>query len=137
MPRLAFIVVKELNSLYNYNFAVTGDMFRVVIPPDHIAFQLGEAFQILSGGLLQATPHCVVAPRAEYQKNLYRNTMALFLQPKWDKMLTCPSECDVSGLGIKAFTPGMTFGEFSKARFINYYSGKAGDGQGENAAEAS
>lgn len=114
-------------------------MVRVVIPPDHIAFQLGEAFQILSGGVLQATPHCVVAPRAEYQEGLHRNTMALFMQPKWDEVLKCPTPFDPSNVEVDAWKPGVTFGEFSKARFKNYYSdrGGAAGGAGSSAAEAS
>lgn len=36
-----------------------GREIRVVIPPDCIAFQVGRAMSIHSGGRLQATPHCV------------------------------------------------------------------------------
>ena len=32
---------------------------RLVVPRDHLAFQIGESAQILSGGILQATPHAV------------------------------------------------------------------------------
>ena len=37
----------------------------VHIPSDCIAVQLGEAAQILSGGRLAATPHCVMRPRSQ------------------------------------------------------------------------
>jgi len=35
-------------------------MARITIPKEMLAFQLGESSQILSGGYLEATPHCVV-----------------------------------------------------------------------------
>lgn len=33
---------------------------KILIPKDMMAFQLGESAQILTGGALEATPHCVV-----------------------------------------------------------------------------
>jgi hypothetical protein len=111
-----------------------GEMVRIVIPPDHIAFQLGEVFQILSGGTLVATPHCVVAPRQghhhrfsleENQKQrqqVYRNTFALFMQPRWDEILHCPDAIDPGNVGIDVWNnKGTSFGDFSKKRFENYY----------------
>jgi isopenicillin N synthase-like dioxygenase len=104
-------------------------MVRIVIPPDHIAFQLGEVFQILSGGILQATPHCVVAPRSsdldpletQQQQQVYRNTFALFMQPRWDEALHCPESVDRGKVGIDVWKDGISFGEFSKRRFADYY----------------
>lgn len=37
-----------------------GKMIKVVIPPDCLAFQLGEAAQVASRGKLMATPHLVI-----------------------------------------------------------------------------
>mgnify|MGYP005847569377 CR=1 FL=1 len=37
----------------------SGEMVQVKLPSDCLGFQIGETFQILSGGLLQATPHAV------------------------------------------------------------------------------
>lgn len=37
----------------------SGDLVKVSIPQDYLAFQIGETAQIQSGGILQATPHCV------------------------------------------------------------------------------
>lgn len=106
-------------------------MVRVVIPPDHIAFQLGEVFQILSGGILQATPHCVIAPRSgsslektqreTQQISVHRNTFALFMQPRWDGVLHCPDAIDHGKVGVDVWKDGMSFGEFSKKRFADYY----------------
>merc|ERR1712137_347256 len=36
-----------------------GGIVQALCPPDHLAFQIGEAAQIHSGGILQATPHSV------------------------------------------------------------------------------
>jgi hypothetical protein len=41
-----------------------GELVKITIPEDCIAFQIGETAQILSGGILQATPHAVRATEA-------------------------------------------------------------------------
>ena len=46
-----------------------------------LAFQLGESTQILSGGNLEATPHCVVRSDELAGKGIGRNTFALFMEP--------------------------------------------------------
>jgi isopenicillin N synthase-like dioxygenase len=40
-----------------------GELVRVAMPSDVLAFQIGETAQIHSGGLLQATPHAVRGSR--------------------------------------------------------------------------
>ncbi|KAJ3416109.1 hypothetical protein HDV05_003078 [Chytridiales sp. JEL 0842] len=63
-----------------------GDEFvKVSIPKDCLAFQLGEATQLASRGLLVATPHLV---RGGSAPNVARNTFAVFLQPNVDFKLT-------------------------------------------------
>lgn len=52
-------------------------LIQAIIPPDCLAFQLGEAAQIASRGLLVATPHLV---RAAKEKDVGRNTFAVFMQ---------------------------------------------------------
>jgi isopenicillin N synthase-like dioxygenase len=42
---------------------------------------LGESAQILTGGLLEATPHCVVRGKELAGTKISRNTFALFMQP--------------------------------------------------------
>ena len=54
-----------------------GDYFKVVIPDDYLAFQIGEAAQVASRGLLKATPHLV---RGAFKENMARNTFAVFMQ---------------------------------------------------------
>ena len=57
-----------------------GELVKVSIPVDCLAFQIGETAQILSGGLLQATPHAV---RASKVANVSRETFAVFMEPMW------------------------------------------------------
>ncbi|RKP35591.1 hypothetical protein BJ085DRAFT_28259 [Dimargaris cristalligena] len=63
---------------------------RVRIPDDALAFQTGEALEIVSAGRLLATPHCVrgISPNCPTNEasgppasSLSRNTFAVFIQP--------------------------------------------------------
>lgn len=59
---------------------------KVSIPPECIAFQIGEVAQIASGGVLRATPHAVRMPLANAE-NVSRATLAVFLQPNpWEPL---------------------------------------------------
>lgn len=71
---------------------------RAGFPADSIAFQTGEVAQILSGGILCATPHAVqmVAEDCEGAGKISRATMAVFLQPQPDEILHLPP-WDTSG----------------------------------------
>lgn len=78
---------------------------RVVIPPDTIAFQTGEALELFSAGQVAATPHCVyggpAGPSAptravldaiagqitEATGHATRQTMAVFCQPREDAIV--------------------------------------------------
>lgn len=108
---------------------------HVRIPADNVAFQLGEVFQILSGGALRATPHCVRAPRnaGSAVKGVYRNTLAVFMQPRWDVVLDIPSiekkrtkrgddlGMEITDPEVACWQPGISFGEFSERKFESYY----------------
>ncbi|KAJ1531124.1 hypothetical protein HK405_001719, partial [Cladochytrium tenue] len=74
------------------------------IPREALAFQLGEAAQVASGGLLEATPHLVRA--ASSAASVARNTFAVFLQPDVD--------CVVGDAGV-------TFGEFTAEVLKRHY----------------
>lgn len=67
--------------------ARNGDLVQVSMPSDCLAFQIGEASQIHSGGVLQATPHCV---RAAAAPGVSRATMAVFMGPHWTQAMACP-----------------------------------------------
>jgi isopenicillin N synthase-like dioxygenase len=68
---------------------------KVVIPADCCAFQIGETSQILSGGLLRATPHAVLAgtrsSTSSPMNSVTRESFALFLQPNEDFVLNLPT----------------------------------------------
>lgn len=92
-----------------------GNIKPVHIPTDCIAFQVGEVLEIVSGGVFQATPHCVTQPE---ETALYRNTFAVFMQPHWDHILRPLTQ----NKDFKLLSPNETFGEFSRKRFDKYYA---------------
>jgi hypothetical protein len=107
-----------------YIQARSGHIYRVSgLPPDSIAFQIGETSQIQSGGLLQATPHAVRGPLPG--SNVTRETMALFLEPEFPEVLDIPSgktidDCQAPQVQLphgviplsQRWKPGITFGDF-------------------------
>ena len=104
---------------------------RVVIPPDCLAIQMGECTQILSGGVVCATPHWV---RAAENKNIARISLAAFVDTPPDFQLVVPtgyskeSVCHsdqqskrVPPLDQRWTENGMTFGDFLTQTFQMYY----------------
>lgn len=55
-----------------------GDAVQVKIPADCLAFQMGEALELLTGGKLAATPHFVSGGSGA--DDVSRETFAFFLQ---------------------------------------------------------
>jgi isopenicillin N synthase-like dioxygenase len=102
-----------------YIRARDGSVHHARFPPDALAFQMGEATQIHTGGLLVATPHCVRAARAP---GVSRSTFAVFLQPSYDCPMEAPG-CGAEQVGVPGWEEGQDFGAFSKARIAAYYSG--------------
>lgn len=74
---------------------------------------------MLSGGLLVATPHCVRAPRAPSALGLARNTLAVFMQPRWDAPMAPPPGCPPPA--VPCWREGQTFGEFADATLATHY----------------
>lgn len=72
----------------------SGATVRVAIPPDCLAFQIGETAQVHSGGVLQATPHYVRAPSAGLGAGVGRGTMAVFMEPEWTAPMACAGLAD-------------------------------------------
>ncbi|KIY01169.1 uncharacterized protein Z520_02721 [Fonsecaea multimorphosa CBS 102226] len=61
---------------------------KVDIPADCIAFQTGEALQMITDGRFKAVPHFVRGPSASgSSKAVARNTLALFMQPDLDEVI--------------------------------------------------
>ncbi|KIW34056.1 uncharacterized protein PV07_00858 [Cladophialophora immunda] len=58
---------------------------KVDIPADCIAFQTGEALQMITDGRFKAVPHFVRGPSGS--SNVARNTLALFMQPDLDEVI--------------------------------------------------
>lgn len=79
-----------------------GSFTQAKIPSDCLAFQIGEAAQIASRGLLVATPHLV---RGASYPNMSRNTFAVFMQPNTDEILK----------------PGYDFAAFTKDVVSRHY----------------
>ncbi|QRW27242.1 2OG-Fe(II) oxygenase family protein [Rhizoctonia solani] len=82
-----------------------GNLVKVSIPPDALAFQTGEALELATAGRLRATPHCVRVGAGPGAENVSRETFALFMQPDTKQVL---SEKD-------------TFGSFSQRVFAEHY----------------
>ncbi|GFH32487.1 DIOX_N domain-containing protein, partial [Haematococcus lacustris] len=99
-----------------------GQVVQVAIPADHIAFQVGEALQVHSGGLLCATPHYVRGARGPGTADLARNTFAVFMQPDVAVPMDTPEGVTDEQVAVGQWRRGQTFGEFSTATFEQYYT---------------
>ena len=115
----------------------SGRSLHVSIPPESLAFQLGETQMIHSGGVVQATPHAV---RASRLPQLSRQTFAVFMEPSPVDSMRLPDGVGREQL-LQArsmlnmppavprmharFQPDDNFGEFSRKTLEGYYSGRA------------
>ncbi|KAJ8442372.1 LOW QUALITY PROTEIN: hypothetical protein Cgig2_018628 [Carnegiea gigantea] len=93
---------------------------KVSYGEDEIAYQIGETTEILSGGYLHATPHCVRAPSGKDVAGLERSTFALFMQPDWDEVLNFPENVPIHKELIPA-NSSVTFGEYTEKLLDKYY----------------
>lgn len=84
-----------------------GDLKKVTIPSDALAFQTGEALEIATGGRLRATPHCVRVGPSSNADRISRETFAIFMQPDIQQKLSSEK----------------TFGQFSKEVLDEHYKG--------------
>ncbi|MEW5311825.1 MAG: hypothetical protein WDW38_003510 [Sanguina aurantia] len=98
-----------------------GRVVRAAIGPSQIAFQVGEALQVHSGGLLRATPHCVRAACGAAAAGISRNTFAVFMQPGSQEPLDLPAGVSAAEVAVGQWQEGMDFGSFSTATFARYY----------------
>lgn len=78
------------------------DTAKITIPQDMLAFQLGESTQILSGGYLEATPHCVVRSDELAGTGVGRNTFALFMEPNPLEIMKVPDGVNPENVSEKA-----------------------------------
>lgn len=107
-----------------------GEIVKANIPSGHLVFQIGETAQILSGGLLQATPHAVRGPQVT---GVNRETLAVFMQPRPHELMAIPGQGDPQAAGktenlpkgvpplLSRWNNDMNYDEFTQATFKAYY----------------
>jgi isopenicillin N synthase-like dioxygenase len=76
----------------------TGEIVKVNIPKDCLAFQTGEALQLITRGKFRAVPHFVKGAKCPPGKKIARNTLAVFTQPNL----------------AEEVEDGLTFAEFAR-----------------------
>ncbi|XP_042055390.1 uncharacterized protein LOC121799935 [Salvia splendens] len=101
----------------------SGQIVKVVYGEDEIAYQIGETTEILSGGQLCATPHCVRAPKGEVASGVERSTFALFMQPNWDEKLVFPEPVNFHEFIIPKGS--TSFGDYTENVLDKYYDPNA------------
>lgn len=106
------------------------NLVKVTIPENSLVFQIGEIIQILTGGKLIATPHCVKSTKLE---NVTRNTLAIFMDVDPQYKITIPENCNIKEtIEIKNLPEGVpkmkdrfynniTYGEFLDKTYKAYY----------------
>ena len=122
-PRAGLVVAPRETSPY-------APQVKVNIPADHIAFQIGECSQLISGGRLMATPHKVLGPaHPEKCVGISRSTFAVFMQPNLHTPISPPEGSPESSTSSSAYVPslasrwepGQDFITFTKKTFQKYY----------------
>lgn len=105
------------------------EVCKVDLPKDCMAIQIGECAQILTGGAVVATPHCVKGVSG----GMARSSFACFIDtPPSVKLLATPSpdnnDCCLLESSSSLVPPlsarwtnGMTFGDFLTKTFQMYY----------------
>jgi len=115
----------------------SGDIVKVSIPSNCLAFQIGETACVHSGGTLQATPHAVRGAFGHQSAGISRESMAVFMEPMWDERMDIPkgasAENVTRGSAAKYLPPGvpflakrwnenLDFGQFTEITLKSYYS---------------
>ncbi|KAL7563724.1 hypothetical protein ACA910_020414 [Epithemia clementina (nom. ined.)] len=109
---------------------------RVNLPSDCVAVQIGECTQIVTGGVVGATPHCVRGPSVS--SSVSRISLACFVDTAPSFPLLAPQGSSreevlaesglpnrrVPPLNARWTTDGMTFGDFLQKSFEIYYDWK-------------
>lgn len=76
----------------------TDEVVKVNIPKDCLAFQTGEALELITRGKFRAVPHFVKGAKSTGDRRVARNTLAVFTQPNLDEEVQ----------------PGRSFGDFAR-----------------------
>jgi isopenicillin N synthase-like dioxygenase len=124
-PQAGLYVVNRDNIVQNVN-----------IPPDCMAVQLGECVQILTGGAVVATPHCVRGSTKMTNSTCSGSTARIscpcFIDAPPGFPLRVPDACHreqvlvvdcprVPPLAMRWTEDGMKFGDFLTKTFSMYY----------------
>jgi isopenicillin N synthase-like dioxygenase len=96
-------------------------LLQAIFPATNIGYQMGEATQIHSGGLLRATPHCVRGISGPSASRVSRATLAVFMQPQWDEPMDLPPGVVPEEVEVGAWTPGLDFGAFTERTISKNY----------------
>jgi len=106
---------------------------HVKIPPDCLAVQCGECLQVITGGLLVATPHAVRPSHASNGQPIGRATFPVFIDTDTDFPLNAPAgvprsqvfdatpDSHVPPLDARWTGNGQRFGDFLSTTFEQYY----------------
>jgi isopenicillin N synthase-like dioxygenase len=117
------------------------NVVHVSIPDDCMAVQMGECVQILTGGSVVATPHCVRGASSENHTSVARISLPCFIDmPPHVPLCMPPCGCTreqvlSAGVGSSRVPPlsarwthdGMLFGEFLRKTFSLYYDWSKGE----------
>ncbi|RHY27441.1 hypothetical protein DYB32_006771 [Aphanomyces invadans] len=107
-----------------------GEIVKAVIPAGHLVFQIGESSQILTGGILKATPHAVRGPQVP---GVNRETLAVFMSVEHDEPMCVPATMNPQEAGQTTHLPegvpslhsrwnnSMLFHEFTAHTHKAYY----------------
>ena len=119
--------------LYVADRRKNGQARLVALPADCCAVQIGECSAIVTGGAVQATPHCV---RGAAATNVARISLPCFVDAPPYQVLSMPPSATreqvlgaaasdkVPPLGPRWTGNDMTFGEFLQTTFQQYYEWK-------------
>lgn len=98
LPTLPFLSAPPFPSSGLHIHSRTSNIVKVNIPFDCLAFQTGEALQLITDGKFRAVPHFVRAGGASNGSKVARNTLAVFTQPELGEVVDKKT--------------GTTFGQF-------------------------
>ena len=99
LPALPLLSKAPDNAAGLYIRSRTGQTTKVSIPPTCLAFQTGEALELVTEGKFRAVPH-FVRSGGKGMEGVARNTLAVFTQPGLDEVVDRGR--------------GLTFRDFSK-----------------------
>jgi len=119
-----------------YARARSGQLVKAVVSAEDLIFQIGESAQIHSGGLLQATPHCVRGATGVDSVGISRETFAVFMEPEWDEAMDSPANTPDDVITVSSssknlpkgvptlasrWNNGITFSDFTTRTLNSYY----------------